>query len=288
MAASWASVSRDIMQKVVEHLFRMNMLYGIQWASLKGVCRQWRHCVDALLKTLPSQLTDSATYRVVLVGARRYLEVALLRNYPHRVHALSNMSSHAPQTISALAYILHEGCGINIFQLPIMNQSLVNLLKFLGMFPSSYGAYPHDFVRAAMEDYTGDLFLFVSRPNGAQLSVADLCELEDFFRTKDGQSVFVWHTYSLHDPLDFKTMHKRNFQTKTLGPNAYVFIFRNRTTDASHEEFDHGNRKVAKGLRADVARKRTRPERNQDEKRLIRMRLAQGAEIESSWSDDDE
>lgn len=285
----WASVSRDIMQKVVEHLFRMNVLYGIQWASLKGVCRQWRHCVDALLKTLPSQLTDSATYRVVLVGARRYLEVALLRNYPHRIHALSNMSSHAPKTFSALAYILHQGCGINIFQLPIADHRLITVLQFLGMYPSVYNVYSFigsDAIRTAMEDYTGDLFIFVSCPSST-LDVANLCELEDFFRTKDGQSIFVWHSYSIHDCLDHKKMHKRNFETRTLHDNAFVFIFRNRTTDASHE-FDHENRKDAKGLRTEVARKRSRPKRNPKENSLIRLRLEQGAEIESSLSDDDE
>jgi hypothetical protein len=284
-APQWALVTRDVMQKVVEQLYGMGVLYGIQWVALGRVCRQWRHCINVLLSTLPASMTNSASYRTVLVGARRYLELALLRNYPHRIHALSNVSAHTSQTVSILAHILHQGCGINIFQLPLISHSMQTLLKFLGLYPS---VYTLPTVRAAVEDHTGDLFLFVSRHEMVvPLDLASLRELETLLRTKDGKSVFVWHTYSLLHPNDHSQKTKRNFETTSLDAESFVFIFRNRDPDVNAGlEFDHEKRKVAKGLRKAVARKRSRPDRNVEEKRLIRMRMAQGAEVESISSDE--
>lgn len=140
--AEWALITRDVMQKVVEQLYTMDVLYGVQWAALGRVCRQWRYCINILIATLPVKITNSAFYRTIRVGARCYLEFALLSNYPYRIHvlsnypysihALSNVNSGSHQTISILAHILHQGCGINIFQLPVLNYSMQTFLKFFG------------------------------------------------------------------------------------------------------------------------------------------------------------
>lgn len=272
---------------------RFCMVY--KWAALGRVCRQWRYCINILIATLPVKITNSAFYRTIRVGARCYLELALLSNYPYRIHALSNypysihalsnVNSGSHQTISILAHILHQGCGINIFQLPVLNYSMQTFLKFLGMYP--YGYKPSR-IHAAVEDHTGDLFLFVSRNNTTvPLDLSDLRKMESVLRTNDGRPVFVWYTYSMVNSGDYTEMHKRNFRTASFDAEAYVFIFRNRDPDVNAgREFDHRKRKVAKKLCKAVAKKRSRPDRNTEEKRLIRIRLAQGAEEESIPSDE--
>lgn len=274
----WASISRDTMQKVVEHLHGMGVLDGVQWAYLRRVCHGWNQRIISLLDVLPPALTDSGKYRTVRLPARRDLELFLLRNYPHRIHALSSVSWHAPQALSALAHIFHEGCGLNLFQLPLLQHSVMGFFKFFGMNP-----YPHNAnIQAAVEDQTGDLYLFVSWTNETSIDPAELRELEGALMTKRGQSIFAWHTFSLVDMFDHSTYHKRDFETKLLQDRGFVFIFRNRDADVEAGRcFDYGRRKIAKTLRQTAARKRTRPDLNPAEKRLVRMRMARGADVES-------
>lgn len=267
--AQWASISRDAMQKVVEHLYVMGVLDGVQWAYLRHVCQGWNRRVASLLDVLPRELTDAAKYRMTRIAKRRDLEPFLLRNYPHRIHALNTISWNIPQTFNALIHILYEGCGINLFQLPLITRNMIGLLQFFKLYPGWLST-----IRTAVENYTGDIFIFISWTKETPINTEELRKLETALTTEQGQSVFVWHTFLLADVLDYTPFHKRAFETTMVDDRGFVFVFRNRDPEVETGRcFDYKRREITKTLRETVSRKRTRPGLNQAEKRLLRMRV---------------
>lgn len=263
---SWASISRDIMQKLIQHLQREDALDAVMWIALGRVCKHWRHCIASL----PDQLKSAWNQRLVQLSSIEHLEPFLLRHYPHRIHALSPMAVTGNLALAALTHILKVGCNINVFQLDPRLFGVAHFLRIMGICD-----YHHSMMHSFYETYTGDLFIFTPE---VYENIPKLLDLEMTLKTSTGQPVFSWHAYDT--PLSpYSIPSKREFlisKHRVLNCGM-VFIFRNREPCVNEGiPCDFSRRTSVKKLREPVSKKRSRPSMNEAEHRLVRLCQNQG------------